>query len=90
MQSRDVPEIKFPKGHPSDPAGRPSDPPTLRRSGPRALRLALRPVQVPPPCSGTFGATSSRIIFATFNLRQELLGSRSFFLAPFSTLRAFV
>ena len=49
MQSRDVPEIKFPKGHPSDPAGRPSDPPTLRRSGPRALRLALRPVQVPPP-----------------------------------------
>ena len=38
------------------PSGSLGDPPTLRRSGPRASRLALRPVQVTPPLFGPFCA----------------------------------
>ena len=40
----DAPTLKHPDT--TDFAGGPSDPPTLRRSGPRASRLAHRPVQV--------------------------------------------
>ena len=67
----DAPTLQHPDT--SDFAGGPSDPPTLRRSGPRASRLALRPVQVPVQCSAPFGATSFGISFAHFILRGELL-----------------
>ena len=69
--------LRFWGGRPSQPlpprSGSLGDPPTLRRSGPRASRLALRPVQVPGGSSAPFGPCGFGKDFPIFILRWEFV-----------------